>query len=603
MSEKFSIIPIDLLEYSGRNPRTEMRSLEEFAENIKEYGVLEPIIVRPKEEKFEVVVGERRVRASIIAGLKEIPAIIRAITDRQADELRLIENIHREDLTDAEKGDAVYSILENYPEKYPHLKAISDSFKVPKDTIKRWCQHSRRLSDHVKRAVESDRIVEAQASYLLKYDHLSQERLLDAIAKNELNLLETAKFVKLYDANPKADLDDLANEVKGIKRVRVPLEELSEESRKEIEQLLQEKKKKLGEVREKARRKATEASSKARKERAERKKTEKKPKPPPPLLPEEKERLEEVRARETRKILEERKKKAEFMKTKAEITEMEVEIPKKLSEEYRKWIEKTERKEIEERNKLNDLTSTEDWVKFTKTWFIHNPPPRKPGEMLHPSKFPETLIAEFIGFFTKKGQIVLDPLLGTGSTLVACDMTERIGIGIELEEQWAKIARTRTKQTIILGDSRNIDKMNIPQVDFVITSPPYWNQLKRASIRQEERSELGIPTEYSDDESNIGNIDDYEKFVEEQREILDKVYDVVKPGGYMVVITNNVFFDGRLYPLAFDTAISLSRSRRWILKDEKIWLQDNKRLLPLGVFNAWVGNRCHEYCLIFRKEA
>lgn len=61
----------------------EMGNLEELAENIKEYGVLEPIIVRPKEEKFEVVVGERRVRASIMAGLKEIPAIIRPLTDRQ----------------------------------------------------------------------------------------------------------------------------------------------------------------------------------------------------------------------------------------------------------------------------------------------------------------------------------------------------------------------------------------------------------------------------------------------------------------------------------------------------------------------------------------
>ena len=98
-----------------------MRGLEEFPENIKEYGVLEPILVKAKEEKFEVIVGERRVRASILAGLKEVPAIIRALTDRQTDELRLIENIHREDLTTPEKGDAVLALLENYPEKYPTL--------------------------------------------------------------------------------------------------------------------------------------------------------------------------------------------------------------------------------------------------------------------------------------------------------------------------------------------------------------------------------------------------------------------------------------------------------------------------------------------------
>jgi len=291
------------------------------------------------------------------------------------------------------------------------------------------------------------------------------------------------------------------------------------------------------------------------------------------------------------------------MRTRAELEEIEVKLPTELSEEYYRWIEETRRKEIVERNKLNDMTSTKEWVKFTKSWVIHRPPPRKLGEILHPAKFPETMIAEFIEFFTKQGQVVLDPLLGTGSTLVACDMTGRIGIGIELEEQWAKIAKTRTKQTIIIGDSRNLDKMNLPQVDFVITSPPYWNQLKRASMRQKERAEIGIPTEYSEDKRNIGNIDGYTAFIEEQKKIFDKVYDLAKPGGYLVIIINNVFFGGRLYPLAFDTAISLSRSGKWILKDEKIWLQDDKKLLPLGVLNTWVGNRCHEYCLIFRKEA
>ena len=99
---------------------------------------------------------------------------------------------------------------------------------------------------------------------------------------------------------------------------------------------------------------------------------------------------------------------------------------------------------------------------------------------------------------------------------------------------------------------------------------------------------------------SIGNIDDYRNFINEQRKIFDGVYEILKDYGYLVVITNNVFFEGRLYPLAFDTLISLSE--KWVPKDEKIWLQDDKTLLPLGIYNAWVGNRCHQYCLIFRKE-
>jgi len=616
---RFTIIPIDLLAYSGRNPRTEMRGLEEFAENIKEYGVLQPIIVRPKEEKFEVVVGERRVKAALMAGLKEVPAIIRAITDRQADELRLIENIHRDDLTNAEKGDAIWAIIENYPDKYPTIKSICDSLTLSYSTVKDdWCRKSRKLSEFVREGLGTQALTEDTALRLTKYNYATQDKLAKCIIQNELSGETMRAFFRLYDTNPLMDLNELVKEAKGLKTVRVSLEELSVETRKEVlEKMRREHKpppKPTEGIKEKMRKTLRETAQRKKEATKKRKEAEAplqhflgeevKPTKAPevPLLPSEKERLEEMRTKEVQRILEERRKKAEFMKTKAELKEMEVELPQELSGEYRKWIEETRRKEVEEKNKLNDITSTEEWVKFTKSWVIHNPPPRKPGEILHPSKFPETMIAEFIRFFTKRGQVVLDPFLGTGSTLVACDMTGRIGIGVELEEQWAKIAKTRTKQTVILGDSRNIDKMNISQVDFIITSPPYWNQLKRASMRQEERSELGIPTEYSEDERNIGNIENYESFIEEQKEIFDKVYDQVKPGGYLVVITNNVFFEGQLYPLAFDTAISLSKGGRWVLKDEKIWLQDNKRLLPLGVFNAWVGNRCHEYCLIFRKE-
>jgi hypothetical protein len=77
----------------------------------------------------------------------------------------------------------------------------------------------------------------------------------------------------------------------------------------------------------------------------------------------------------------------------------------------------------------------------------------------------------------------------------------------------------------------------------------------------------------------------------------------MRPKGYLTIITNNVFSDGRMYPLAFDTVSTLSREPfSWTPKDEKVWCQDDKTLLPLGVFNAWVGNRHHQYCLIFRKE-
>src|SRR5574339_1087964 len=91
-------------------------------------------------------------------------------------------------------------------------------------------------------------------------------------------------------------------------------------------------------------------------------------------------------------------------------------------------------------NKLNDL-DPKSWLKFQKSWFIHNPPPRKKGVLVHPAKFPETLAQEFIEFFTKKAETVLDPMAGTGSTLVAALRSERNSYGIELNPKYAEIAR------------------------------------------------------------------------------------------------------------------------------------------------------------------
>ena len=82
-------------------------------------------------------------------------------------------------------------------------------------------------------------------------------------------------------------------------------------------------------------------------------------------------------------------------------------------------------------NKLNDL-EPKAWLKFQKSWFIHNPPRRRKDVLRHPAKFPETMAQEFIEFFTKRGQTVLDPMAGTGSTLVAA-LRARLGLPADAE--------------------------------------------------------------------------------------------------------------------------------------------------------------------------
>lgn len=287
-----------------------------------------------------------------------------------------------------------------------------------------------------------------------------------------------------------------------------------------------------------------------------------------------------------------------------------------MAQKKNTYIDFGDRGRYNSKNKLNDLTGKE-WIKFSKSWFVHRPPRRKEDELLHPAKFPETLIENFISFFTKENQWVLDPFLGTGSTLLAAGKLKRNAVGIELSKGYFETAVRRIKKNnysselaAINGASEYLHELiqlNFKKkilFDYVITSPPYWNQLERNSLRQKLRSSKGLSTKYSDDEKDLGNVQDYSEFIQRQALIFDKVYDLTKPNGYLTIITNNVYFNGRLFPLAYDTAISLTerKDKSWTLKDEKVWLQDDKPLVALGVNNAWVANRHHQYCLIFRKE-
>jgi DNA modification methylase len=260
------------------------------------------------------------------------------------------------------------------------------------------------------------------------------------------------------------------------------------------------------------------------------------------------------------------------------------------------------------KNTLNELTGKE-WIKFTKSWFIFNALPsdlkeeREVTEKTedHPATFSPTMISEFIRFFTKSGQVVLDPFVGIGSTLVACDRTKRKGIGIELNPKYAKIAKMRTKQQVIIGDARKIDEMDLPKIDYCITSPPYWNILQRSTKDfRNERKEFGLDVQYSNEKTDLGNIADYEEFLNSLVDIYNKIYKILRNEAYITIIVKNVKKKGKLYPLAWDLARLLNET--YVLKDEKIWMQDKVRLAPYGYPKAWVSNILHHYCLILRKE-
>jgi DNA modification methylase len=264
--------------------------------------------------------------------------------------------------------------------------------------------------------------------------------------------------------------------------------------------------------------------------------------------------------------------------------------------------------QVHPNNTLNDLNGKE-WIKFTKSWFLFNALPsdlKEEREVTqktedHPATFSPTMISDFIRFFTKPGQTVLDPFVGIGSTLVACDRTNRKGIGIELNPKYADIAMMRTKQKVIIGNSCKIDEMDLPIIDYSITSPPYWDVLNRSTKDfRKNRTENGYDVSYSEEKSDIGNIEDYEAFLAALVEIYKKIYNVLRDKAYITIIVKNIKKGGKLYPLAWDLANCLGDI--YTLKDERIWIQDKIRLAPYGYPRAWASNILHHYCLIFRKE-
>jgi len=122
------------------NPRLSMNveRLNELADSIRQMGVIEPLIVRPTDDGYEVVVGERRYRASQQAGLQKIPVIIRDYTDEQVVELNLVENIQREDLSAVEKGNCCKQLMEKFPDKYPTQGTIARKIGVSNESISAW---------------------------------------------------------------------------------------------------------------------------------------------------------------------------------------------------------------------------------------------------------------------------------------------------------------------------------------------------------------------------------------------------------------------------------------------------------------------------------
>lgn len=245
----------------------------------------------------------------------------------------------------------------------------------------------------------------------------------------------------------------------------------------------------------------------------------------------------------------------------------------------------------------------------SRAWFIIKPPPREKNVLLHPAKFPEQLIEQFVERFTKPGERVFDPMAGTGSTLIAATACNREAYGVELNPAFHGIIKQRfasrpasIQWQINCGDA-GLSKTyrGLPKsFHYIITSPPYWDMLRmKGAETQQNRKQAGLLQFYSDDAHDVGNISDYENFLDSLAKIYRFVGARLEPGRFMTVIVKNVKKKGQIFPLAWD--LSLRLRENFILGREQFWCQNDQRLAPFGYRYAWVSNTFHHYCLHFQK--
>lgn len=283
----------------------------------------------------------------------------------------------------------------------------------------------------------------------------------------------------------------------------------------------------------------------------------------------------------------------------------------------KKKIKKKKFISLQNRNKLNNLNAKEWIVETISVWNQKGLGAKHPDtkiEKEHPAPFSYTDVTRLIKFFTKKNQVVLDPFLGIGSTLKACALSGREGIGIELNKRYVELSQKRLdgevsdlfankKQKIIHGDSfKVLDVLEDDSIDFVVTSPPYWNILhkKDHKVRQ-EREGFGLDTQYSDLTEDLGNINNYDEFLDKLTDILIKCERVLKSNKYMTVIVSD-FRNKDKYVMFHSDLVSKLQHSNFVLKGLKVLYQRHKRVFPYGYPFSYVPNIHHQYIIILQNK-
>ena len=201
--ENEQMVKVTQIEPNREQPRKnfEEESLNELAESIRQVGILQPLLVKKKGERYEIIAGERRWRAAKLAGVKEVPFVVRDYTDQEIMEIALIENIQRENLNPIEEAMAYKRLLKEFNLKQDEVaERVSKSRTAVTNSMRLL-----KLNDRVQQMIIDDMISTGHARALLAIEDEEQQYMLaNKIFDEKLSVRETEKLVKALK-NPKKE--------------------------------------------------------------------------------------------------------------------------------------------------------------------------------------------------------------------------------------------------------------------------------------------------------------------------------------------------------------------------------------------------------------
>jgi DNA modification methylase len=268
-------------------------------------------------------------------------------------------------------------------------------------------------------------------------------------------------------------------------------------------------------------------------------------------------------------------------------------------------------------NKLNCLTAKE-WIKDQLgVWqFIYEKRDIR-DKTNHPATIPISLSKKVIELFTHKGELVVDPFVGSGTTLVAAQDINRNAIGFDLQEKYIEVCSQRLNQNVglftdswqmaVQDDARNIPSwVNQETISLIWTSPPYANLLNRErknkSRRNRDNGQLGKVEQYSQDVRDLGTMA-LENYTQAMGDIFEKLLPLMKPKAHCVINVPDMWWENQRITIHVSLIEEL-RKRGFELRNIIIWDRTNI-VNQIGIF-GWPSNYItmgvtYEYLLDFWK--